>query len=127
MDWVWLGTDDAHSELYTNCPVGDDPWKNEASAGSVGLLIYKFIQEGSFIDFLEIAEALATPVGMVEEIYNGLTFAVKGPNADHMAYNWLDSILYAQWVVLTWTNNYIRSGGAVTAPPITVPAIGGAN
>lgn len=125
MDYVWLGKDDGHSELYTNCPTGETPWTKEAKAGRVGLLIYKFIQEGTFIDFVEIAEALVTPIAMVEEIYNGLTFAMKGPNADHFAYNWLDSILYAQWVVETWTNNYVRSGGAVTAAPVLVPTVPG--
>lgn len=127
MDYVWLGDDEGHTELYTFCAIGDDPKKHLAEAGRVGNLVYRFIQDGSFIDFIEIAEALFVPVGMVEEIYQALSFAIKGPNADHFAYNWLDSILYAQWVVETWTNNYIRSGGAVTAPPITVPAVPGSN
>lgn len=121
-DYVWLGNDDGHTELYTNCPVGNDPWANEADTGKVGTLVYDFIQTGTFIDFVEIAEALLTPIAMIEEIYNGLTFALAGPNADHFAYNWLDSIVYVQWVVETWINNYVTSGGAITAPPALVAA-----
>lgn len=112
-DYVWLGTNDGATELYTNCPVGDNPWTAMADPGKVGNLIYNFVQTGAFVDFVKIAEALAVPVGMVEEIYNGLTFALAGPNADHFAYNWLPSIVYLTNVCKTWTNNYITSGGAV--------------
>lgn len=118
MDYVWLGSNDGATELYTNCPVGDNPWTGEAAPGHVGTLVYNFIQQGTAIDFVEIAESLLTPIGMIEEIYNGLTFAVAGPNADHFAYNWLDSIVYVQSVVETWTNNFITSGGVLTAPPV---------
>jgi hypothetical protein len=117
-DYVWLGSDGGATELYTNAPVGSNPWTAEAAAGEAGTMIYNIVQNPGLGDILSLVKALGQPIATIEEIYNGITFAAKGPNADHFSYNWLAAILYLQWVVETWTTNYITSGGAVTAPPV---------
>lgn len=113
-DYVWLGTDGGSTELYTNAPVGDSPWANEAPAGHVGTLIYNAVQKQDFLNVVEVAEALMMPVGMVEEIWNGITFLVAGPMADHYDYNWLPAIQYLTGVCQKWTNDFVNSGGTVT-------------
>jgi hypothetical protein len=73
-------------DLYASSPVGLDPWTKIASPGKVGNLIYTEIQNPSFINTIKIAEAVGTPVGMVEEIINGAVFAAQGVNAPHWRY-----------------------------------------
>lgn len=73
-------------DLYASCPVGPDPQKDEASPGKVGTSIYNFILAGSFTSFAKIAEDLFAPIGMVEEIVNGISFAAKGTSAAHWQY-----------------------------------------
>lgn len=72
-------------DIYAACPTGTDP-KHIASAGKVGYLIFEEIQNPSVINTIKIAEALLTPVGMVEEIINGMVFAAKGTQAPHWQY-----------------------------------------
>lgn len=126
-DYVWPGTDNGATAVYENWPVGPNPWTNETSEGKVALSFWKIVENPTFGDVMSVALDLGMPLGDAEALYHILSFAVKGPAADHFAYNWLPEILYIQWVVETWTNNYIRSGGAVTAPPVTVPAVPGSN
>jgi hypothetical protein len=73
-------------DIYTACPVGNDPWGKIAQAGKVGNLIFGMIQSPSFLNIIKIAGALAVPVGMVEEIINGIKFAAAGTNAPHWQY-----------------------------------------
>lgn len=73
-------------DLYACAPVGDDPWKHEASAGKVETSIYNLVESGSPKDFLKIALDLGAPIGMVEAIFNGMKFASQGTNAPHWQY-----------------------------------------
>jgi len=73
-------------DIYAACPVGSDPWTAIASAGRVGNLIFTEVQNPSFINTIAIAESLAVPVGMVEEIINGMIFAAQGTSAPHWQY-----------------------------------------
>lgn len=114
-DYIWLGLDNGATELYTGAPIGSNPWTAEAGQGWIGTLVYNAIQKGTFTSVVEVAEALGKPVDMIEEIWNGITFAAKGPNADHFDYNWLPAIEYLSNVCNQWTNNYINSGGGTQA------------
>lgn len=113
-DYVWLGTDGGATELYTNCPIGDNPWTAEAAAGHVGTLVYDAVMNQTFTTVVEVAEALLQPVGMIEEIYNGIMFLFAQGNADHYAYDWQPAIEYLTGVCQTWTADYINSGGTRT-------------
>jgi hypothetical protein len=73
-------------DLYASAPVGKNPWTAEAPAGRVETSIYNVVQQATFIDVVAIAEDLAVPVGTVEAIINGLTFAAAGANAPHYRY-----------------------------------------
>lgn len=73
-------------DLYASAPVGTDPWTAEAPAGFVETSIYNVVQQATVIDVIALAEDLAVPVGLVEAIINGLTFAAAGANAPHFRY-----------------------------------------
>lgn len=73
-------------DLYACCPVGQSPWTNESSVGRVETNIYDIIQQATFLDIISIAKDLVTPIGTVEAIINGLTFAAAGTNAPHWQY-----------------------------------------
>ena len=73
-------------DLYASAPVGPDPWRDEAATGRVETGIYNVVQEATFIDVVEVAADLLTPVATVEAIINGLTFAAAGANAPHWHY-----------------------------------------
>lgn len=72
-------------DIYTACPIGLDVNK-PAAAGAVGNRAFKMIMDPSISSITGIANALKTPVGMVEEIFNGMSFAAKGVNAPHWHY-----------------------------------------
>lgn len=72
-------------DIYACSPTGTDVNKL-AGPGKVGNLIFKEVMSPSIINTIEIAEALGSPIGMVEEIVNGMTFAIQGPNAPHWKY-----------------------------------------
>jgi hypothetical protein len=73
-------------DLYASAPVGTNPWTAEAQAGGVGTSIYSIILNGSFKSILAVADDLVVPIGMVEEIINGIGFAAAGLNAPHWQY-----------------------------------------
>lgn len=73
-------------DLYAACPVGLHPWDTETSVGRIETDIYQVVQQATFINVVEVAEALFTPVAMVEAIINGITFAAAGMNAPHWQY-----------------------------------------
>ena len=73
-------------DLYASAPVGDDPWHHEAQAGRVETSVYNVIQKATILDLLQVAEDLFVPIGLVEAIINGLTFAAAGTNAPHWKY-----------------------------------------
>lgn len=73
-------------DLYASAPVGTTPWTAEADPGKVGTSIYSFIENGSFFTFVDIAADLLVPIGMIEEIVNGITFAAAGLGAPHWQY-----------------------------------------
>lgn len=113
-DFVWLGTDKGASELYTMAPIGTNPWTAEANPGHVGTMIYNIVQNPTFGDVVTVAEALFMPVAMVEEIYNGLVFAIKTNNADHFDYDITPMIAYGVSVVNQFYDDYVASGGSLT-------------
>lgn len=110
-DFVWMGTDDGATELYTNAPVGAAPWSDEAAAGWVGTLVYNAVLAQSFTTIVEVAEAIGQPVGMIEEIYNGITFAVAGNMADHYQYDWAPAVQLIINYVREYATTYVNSGG----------------
>lgn len=73
-------------DLYACCPVGEDPWKDEADVGRVETNIYNIIQRASVLNLASMAKDLFMPIGTVRAIVNGLTFAGKGANAAHWQY-----------------------------------------
>jgi hypothetical protein len=73
-------------DIYACCPVGTDPWTKMAAAGKVGNSIFKVIMQATFLDVVAVAADIGHPVGMVEEIVNGITFAAAGMNAPHWQY-----------------------------------------
>lgn len=72
-------------DIYACSPIGTDT-AHLAGAGKVGNLIFQEIMSPSITNTLKIAEALGAPIGMVEEIFNGMTFAAAGSNAPHWKY-----------------------------------------
>jgi hypothetical protein len=87
-------------DLYASAPVGTNPWTAEASAGKVGTSIYSFIENGSFFTLVDIAADLFIPLGTIEEIINGITFAAAGLNAPHWRY-WDEGCVTAAAAYLT--------------------------
>lgn len=73
-------------DIYACCPVGDDPWNHLAAPGKVGNSIFKVIMQASFFDVIAVAGDIFAPIGMVEEIINGIKFASAGTNAPHWQY-----------------------------------------
>jgi hypothetical protein len=73
-------------DLYACSPVGANPWSTEAPAGATGTGIFNIVQHASFMDLIDVAADLGRPVGMIEEIWNGMLFAAKGTNAPHWQY-----------------------------------------
>jgi hypothetical protein len=110
-DFVWLGTDGGATELYTNAPVGTNPWTAESSAGLDETLLYNIIVsqnfEGTLEGLLALVESAAAQfvnpisevVGIAEAIFNGLNFLGAGAAADHYAYNVQPMIDYLTQVV----------------------------
>lgn len=99
LDFVEMGTDNGATELYTNCPVGSNPWTAEAQPGIVGTSIYNVVQNATVLDLAKVAADLFIPIGTVEEIINGLTFAGAGPAADHYNYSIDGAVEYLTGVV----------------------------
>jgi hypothetical protein len=99
LDFVWLGTDNGATELYTNTPVGADPWTAEAAPGIVETSIYNVVQQATVLDIVQVAEDLAVPVGIVEAIVNGFTFLGAGEAADHYDYDITPMVNYLTQVV----------------------------
>jgi hypothetical protein len=75
-----------YADIYSSAPVGTNPWTAIASPGKVGNLIFNEVQNPSFMNTIKIAESLFVPVGMVEEIINGMVFAAEGTGAPHWQY-----------------------------------------
>lgn len=73
-------------DIYACCPIGDNPWKKMAAPGKVGNSIFKIIMQATFLDVVAVAGALGRPVGMVQEIINGIQFAAAGTTAPHWQY-----------------------------------------
>jgi hypothetical protein len=73
-------------DIYAVCPVGTDPWKRIAGPGRVGNSIFKVVMHASVLSVVAVAADLAVPVGMVEEIINGIQCASAGSNAPHWQY-----------------------------------------
>ena len=62
------------------------PMGSEAAAGYVGTLIFNAVQVTGITNVIKVMLALGHPIGMVEEIINGMKFAAAGPNAPHFQY-----------------------------------------
>lgn len=108
-DYVWLGNNDGQTELYTA-----NPWKDANGAGAVGTLVYEAVIDQTFGKVLAVLEALGHPTGTILEIYNGLTFAIAGPNADHFDYDITPMVALGIRKIVAWNTAYVTSGGAIT-------------
>ena len=73
-------------DIYTACPTGLDPWNNIAGAGKAGNLIFTEVQNLSLVNTLKIATALGSPIGVIEELINGMVFMAQGTSAPHWNY-----------------------------------------
>ena len=73
-------------DIYAACPTGLDPWNNIAGAGKAGNLIFTEVQNLSLVNTLKIATALGSPIGVIEELINGMVFMAQGTNAAHWQY-----------------------------------------
>lgn len=73
-------------DIYACSPIGLNPWTAPAGPGKVGNLIFQEVMSPSITNTLKIAEALGSPIGMVEEIVNGMTFLAEGTSAPHWLY-----------------------------------------
>lgn len=80
-------------DLYAACPVGSNPWgksifggSKESDVGRVETNIYNIIQKTSVMNIFSIAKDIFAPIGSVQAIVNGLTFASAGMNAPHWQY-----------------------------------------
>jgi hypothetical protein len=109
-DYVWLGSDDGQTELYTA-----NPWNDVSGAGKVGTLVYNAVVNQTFRTVVGVISALGEPVGMFMEIYNGITFAAGGAAADHFDYDITPMIALGIRKITAWHNRYVLSGGAITA------------
>jgi hypothetical protein len=85
-DDAWLIMSCANQgDIYACCPIGLDPTK-PAAPGKTANLIFNEITQPGIKNTVSIAKALFTPVGTVEEIFNGMKFAAQGTNAPHWQY-----------------------------------------
>lgn len=107
-DYVWLGKNKGQTELYTA-----NPWKDKTGTGAVGTLVYNAVVDQTFFTVIAVMKALGKPIGAMLEIFNGITFAVAGPNADHFDYDITPMIGLGIRKVLAWNTAYVLSGGAV--------------
>jgi hypothetical protein len=107
-DYVWLGGDNGQTELYTA-----NPWNDASGAGKVGTLVYNAVVDQTFGTVVSVIDALGEPVGMVEEIYNGLTFLFAQNNADHFSYDITPMIALGVRKIDAWYTAFVTSGGAV--------------
>lgn len=73
-------------DIYACSPIGTNPWTAPAGPGKVGNLIFQEVMSPSITNTIKIAEALGSPIGMVEEIVNGMTFLAQGTQAPHWLY-----------------------------------------
>lgn len=73
-------------DIYACCPVGTDPWKKIAGPGKVGNSIFNVVMQANVLNLVKVAGDLLVPIGMVEEIINGIQFAAAGTNAPHWQY-----------------------------------------
>lgn len=82
-------------DMYACCPVGDDPWNNQAHTGAIETLIYNLILEPGFDDVIAIAEEVmkifSDPIeeiiAIVQAIWNAGSFFFQGVNAPHWKYD----------------------------------------
>ncbi|MGZ4662777.1 MAG: hypothetical protein ACXVYB_16015 [Arthrobacter sp.] len=72
-------------DIYAACPTGLNT-AALAGAGKTANLIFNEVQNPSLINTIKIAEALLVPIGMVEEIINGMVFGAQGTHAPHWNY-----------------------------------------
>lgn len=86
------------NELYSNAPIGDNPWTAESHVGDVETNIYEIVLQPTFKDIVEIAKALFMPIATVEALYNAITFFAAGTNAGHWQYQgFIDPL--CQWIL----------------------------
>lgn len=85
-DGAWLVYSCANKgDIYACAPIGLNPAK-PAPPGKTANLIFNEITQPGIKNTVSIAKALFTPVGTVEEIFNGMKFAAQGVNAPHWQY-----------------------------------------
>ena len=83
------------NDIYTDCPVGTNPWTAEAPTGVVETNIYDIVQNVTPADIfqiiLEVVGVIATLglelIPIIEAIINGGLFVQAGPTAPHYTYD----------------------------------------
>jgi hypothetical protein len=101
-------------DLYAECPVGMDPWGEEAAPGDVETNIYNIVQAPTGADIFQIilevlgVITLVTLIPTIEAIINGGLFLAPGPNAAHYTYD------------IGPITNFIALAGSETQPYVSI-------
>lgn len=113
------------NDIYTDAPIGTDPWNNEADPGRIETEIYNIVQNANSPDiFAILREALrlvnptttvAEIIAITEAIYNGGMFLVAGPTAAHYTY---DTTPIYNFVALAGQETPPFLGSQVTSPNV---------
>jgi hypothetical protein len=73
-------------DIYGSCPVGLTPWTSIAAPGETGYRFFEIIMKPSFVDVVEAALVLETPIKSIEEGINALKFFAEGSGSPHYQY-----------------------------------------
>jgi hypothetical protein len=73
-------------DIYGSCPVGLTPWTKIAAPGETGYRFFEIIMQPSFVDVVEAALVLETPIKSIEEGINALSFFAAGSGSPHYQY-----------------------------------------
>jgi hypothetical protein len=73
-------------DIYGSAPVGLTPWTAIAKAGETAYRFFEIIMQPTFVDVVEAAAVLETPIASIEEMINAMTFFAEGTNAPHWQY-----------------------------------------
>jgi hypothetical protein len=101
-------------DLYAECPVGMDPWGEEAAPGDVETNIYNIVQAPTGADIFQIilevlgVITLVTLIPTIEAIINGGLFLAPGPNAAHYTYD------------IGPITNFVALAGSETQPYVSI-------
>jgi hypothetical protein len=89
-------------DIYTSCPVGDDPWEHESEVGKTETMVYESVLDfngGDLWAWTKTIFGTALPWktwSRVQAIWNGIQFASLGMNAPHWQYSAAPEIRYLE-------------------------------